>query len=113
MSQDVEVGPIWNQRHAKEVARKYERVYPGWEWTGAWRTVVEGQMSVINVRPKTSHDVLVWNQEDSGEYEVEVEEEIIEEIVEEYYEEEEEERPRNKKTNVRYLRIVKSITNSC
>ena len=84
MSQDVEVGPIWNQRHSKEVARKYERAYPGWEWTGAWRTVVEGQMSVIDVRPKTSHDVLVWNQEDSGEYEVEVEEEIIEEIVEEY-----------------------------
>ena len=62
-------------------------------------------MSVINVRPKTSHDVLVWNQADSGEYEVEVEEEIIEEIVEECYEEEEEERPRKKKTNVRYLHI--------
>ena len=47
---DVEVGPIRNQRHAEEVALQYVLTHPGSEWTGQWRTTQPGVMSVIGIR---------------------------------------------------------------
>ena len=72
---EVEVGPIWNQRHAEEVAAEYIQNHPDFEWTGHWNTTRPGQMSVIFVQPRINraneaieddtHDVEVgpiWNQ---------------------------------------------------
>ena len=50
MSKDVEVGPIYNQKQAEEKADKFEREHPEWTWTGHWKTIIQGKMSVINVR---------------------------------------------------------------
>jgi len=47
---DVEVGPIWNQAHAEEVAANYLRSHPGTKWTGHWRTTKMGVMSVIQIQ---------------------------------------------------------------
>merc|ERR1711874_568964 len=46
-AQNVEVGPIWNQRHAEEKAAEYVRNHPEFQWTGHWWTTEPGMMSVI------------------------------------------------------------------
>lgn len=45
----VEVGPIWDNNHAKTVAEDWLGKNPGHTWKGDWRTTVEGQQSVIEV----------------------------------------------------------------
>ena len=77
---EVEVGPIWNQRHAEEVAAEYIQNHPEYEWTGHWNTTRPGQMSVIFIQPRSdpasevlqndAHDVEVgpiWNQAHASE----------------------------------------------
>ena len=49
-TQNVEVGPIRNQRHALQVAEDYVRTHPEFEWTGHWNTTIPGVMSVIQIR---------------------------------------------------------------
>lgn len=49
MPWDVEVGPIWNQQHAVQVAHKYIDENHQYAWTGQWKSTVPGKMSVINV----------------------------------------------------------------
>ena len=46
----VEVGPIYNQKNAEEVAEKYIAEHKGCKWTGKWFTTVPNKMSVIEVR---------------------------------------------------------------
>eukprot|EP00092_Neocalanus_flemingeri_P065895 GFUD01080198.1.p1 GENE.GFUD01080198.1~~GFUD01080198.1.p1 ORF type:complete len:349 (-),score=71.15 GFUD01080198.1:44-1003(-) len=48
--QDVEVGPIWNQSHAAQVALKYTQNHAEYEWTGQWNTTKAGKMSTIQIR---------------------------------------------------------------
>lgn len=47
---NVEVGPIWNNDHAREVAQQYEREHPDLRWTGHWNTTIPCRMSVIKVQ---------------------------------------------------------------
>ena len=72
--QNVEVGPIWNQRHAEEKAAEYIRNHPGYQWTGHWNTTRPGVMSTIQIRRRnTQHPVVrtlenvevgpIWNQQ--------------------------------------------------
>ena len=49
---DVEVGPIWNQSHAEEVADMYIFANPHLQWTKEWRTTVWNKMSTITVRER-------------------------------------------------------------
>lgn len=46
---DIEVGPIWNQADAETKCRIKGRDMRG-EWTGQWRTTVQGRMSVCEIR---------------------------------------------------------------
>merc|ERR1719244_2498243 len=46
----VEVGLIWNEQHAKQVAAEYVQKNPQFMWTGQWNTT--GQISVIYVKPR-------------------------------------------------------------
>ncbi len=48
-TRDVNAGPIWNQQDAR---RKCPAVAAsqGGEWTGQWRTTVQGKMSVCEIR---------------------------------------------------------------
>ena len=73
-AQNVEVGPIWNQRHAEEKAAEYVRNHPGYQWTGHWNTTRPGLMSTIQVRRRNiRHPVArtvenvevgpIWNQQ--------------------------------------------------
>jgi len=55
--QDVEVGPIWNQSHAEEVAAEYIQSHPDFEWTGQWETTRPGEMSTIQIRRREQLDV--------------------------------------------------------
>eukprot|EP00092_Neocalanus_flemingeri_P065894 GFUD01080197.1.p1 GENE.GFUD01080197.1~~GFUD01080197.1.p1 ORF type:complete len:238 (-),score=48.14 GFUD01080197.1:61-774(-) len=48
--QNVEVGPIWNQSHAAQVALKYTQNHAQYEWTGQWNTTKAGKMSTIQIR---------------------------------------------------------------
>lgn len=48
-TRDVEVGPIWNQRDAENKCRAKADELRG-EWTGQWRTTVQGRMSVCEIR---------------------------------------------------------------
>jgi len=65
--QYVEVGPIWNQQHAEQVAADYVRNHPECEWTGHWNTTRPGAMSVLQVRRSEETDVdvgdFVWVQQ--------------------------------------------------
>ena len=45
----VDVGPIWNNDHAQEVATDWINKNPGWEFRGEWRTTQAGVMSQIDV----------------------------------------------------------------
>lgn len=45
----IEVGPIWNQRDAEMKCRTKALELRG-EWTGQWRTTVQGRMSVCEIR---------------------------------------------------------------
>ena len=45
---NIPAGPIWNQDDAKEKAPKVAAAHQG-KWTGEWNTVVESEMSVIQV----------------------------------------------------------------
>lgn len=47
--ENVEVGPIWNQSDAEGKCRRKAREL-GAEWTGQWRTTVQGRMSVCEIR---------------------------------------------------------------
>lgn len=49
VSRDVEVGPIWNQTDAETKCRN-RAADTGGEWTGQWRTTVQGRMSVCEIR---------------------------------------------------------------
>ncbi|NYT40466.1 hypothetical protein HZY97_06840 [Sphingomonas sp. R-74633] len=46
---DIEVGPIWNQSDAERKCRDKARDMRG-EWTGNWRTTVQGRMSTCSIR---------------------------------------------------------------
>lgn len=48
----VDVGPIWNNDHAQEVANDWLNKNPGWEYRGEWRTTQPGVMSQIDVYTK-------------------------------------------------------------
>ena len=45
----IEVGPIWNQRDAETKCSAKAREVRA-EWTGQWRTTVQGRMSVCELR---------------------------------------------------------------
>ena len=45
----VDVGPIWNNDHANEVAGDWIGKNPGWEFRGEWRSTQAGVMSQIDV----------------------------------------------------------------
>jgi len=45
---NIPAGPIWNNDDAKEKAPKVAAAHQG-TWTGQWNTVVESQMSVVEV----------------------------------------------------------------
>jgi hypothetical protein len=45
----VEVGPIWGQEHALQVAEQYLLAHPGHSWTAHWWTTVPGEMSVLQI----------------------------------------------------------------
>lgn len=45
----IEVGPIWNQSDAEMKCRNKAREMRG-EWTGQWRTTIQGRMSVCEIR---------------------------------------------------------------
>ena len=71
---DVEVGPIWNQSHAEEVADMYIFAHPHLQWTREWRTTVWNKMSTITVKERidkySPFDVSVgplWNQQHAEE----------------------------------------------
>ena len=49
----VEVGCIWNDDHAKQVAQDWLSKNPGYVWKGEYRTTVPGVMSVLDVYSKT------------------------------------------------------------
>lgn len=49
VTRDIEVGPIWNQRDAEGKCRNKAVEMRG-EWTGQWRTTVQGRMSVCEIR---------------------------------------------------------------
>ena len=51
VTQDFEVGPIWNDEDAPGKADAWLRKNPGWAWTGNWHTTIPGEMSVIQVVP--------------------------------------------------------------
>ena len=53
-TQDVEVGPIWSQSHAEEVASNYIQNHPDYEWTGQWNTIRSGEMSTIELKRRES-----------------------------------------------------------
>lgn len=55
----VEVGPLWNTNHAKQVGAQYLAANPGHKWDGSWWTTVQGSMSVLQVQmPKgSSHNL--------------------------------------------------------
>lgn len=73
----VEVGPIWNHADAKKKANAYLKRHPWVEWTGHWTTTVPNEMSVIEIRNRTSltgfvrgenRDVEmgpIWNHQDA------------------------------------------------
>lgn len=46
--ENVEAGPIWNNRHARRVCPRVAESVGG-RWTGHWRTTIRGRMSVCNV----------------------------------------------------------------
>jgi hypothetical protein len=48
-TREVEVGPIFNNDHAKQKADEWLAHNPGWRFTGEWNTTIPGQMSVIKV----------------------------------------------------------------
>eukprot|EP00092_Neocalanus_flemingeri_P033631 GFUD01036561.1.p1 GENE.GFUD01036561.1~~GFUD01036561.1.p1 ORF type:complete len:376 (-),score=91.39 GFUD01036561.1:260-1387(-) len=50
--QDVEVGPIRDQRHAEVVAAEYIQNHPEYEWTGQWNATQPGGVSTIQIRRK-------------------------------------------------------------
>ena len=71
-TQDVEVGPLQNQRHAEQVAADYVRNHPECEWTGHWNTTRPGVMSVIQIRrhvetPEIDVGEFVWVQQPNPE----------------------------------------------
>lgn len=45
---DIPAGPIWNQADAQEKGPAVAAAHQG-KWTGQWNTVVESQMSVVQV----------------------------------------------------------------
>jgi len=45
---DIPAGPLWNDEDAKEKAPKVAAAHQG-KWTGQWNTVVENEMSVVQV----------------------------------------------------------------
>jgi len=45
---NIPAGPLWNDQDAKEKAPKIAAAHQG-KWTGQWNTVVESQMSVVEV----------------------------------------------------------------
>ena len=55
----VEVGPIFNNDHAKQKADEWIAHNPGWTWSGQWNTTVPGVMSVIEVT-KQQHTNKKW-----------------------------------------------------
>ncbi|CAM9538208.1 unnamed protein product [Ectocarpus sp. 12 AP-2014] len=73
----VEVGPIWNHADANKKANAYLERHPWVEWTGHWTTTVPNEMSVIEIRNRTSltgfvrgenRDVEmgpIWNHQDA------------------------------------------------
>lgn len=45
---NIPAGPIWNDEDAKEKAPKVAAAHQG-TWTGVWKTLVENEMSVVEV----------------------------------------------------------------
>lgn len=52
---NIPAGPIWNQDDAKVKAPKVAAAHQG-KWTGEWNTVVESEMSVIQVEMEVKSD---------------------------------------------------------
>ncbi|MEM9685341.1 MAG: mannan-binding lectin [Bacteroidota bacterium] len=46
---NIPAGPLWNNEDAKEKAPKVAAAHQG-KWTGQWNTVVESEMSVIEIK---------------------------------------------------------------
>ena len=46
---DVLAGPIWSNDEAQEIGKTIAASYEA-EFTGQWRTIKEGKMSVIQLR---------------------------------------------------------------
>ncbi len=68
---EVEVGPIWSQRHAeRRCTDKAGEI--GADWTGQWRTVRPGQMSVCQMRRRAQGGGSPggWNPRDGGDVDV-------------------------------------------
>jgi len=45
---DIPAGPLWSDKEAQEIGPKIAAAHQG-KFTGQWRTVVEGKMSVVEV----------------------------------------------------------------
>ncbi|GLB53049.1 hypothetical protein NBRC110019_20890 [Neptunitalea chrysea] len=52
---NIPAGPIWNQEDANVKAPKVAAAHEG-KWTGQWNTVVDSQMSVIEVELPVKQD---------------------------------------------------------
>ncbi len=75
---DIPAGPLWSNDEAQDVGPKVAAAHQG-KFTGQWNTVVEGQMSVVNVELNVSNsgsnefttDVLagpLWSDADAKKY---------------------------------------------
>ncbi|MFK4878216.1 mannan-binding protein [Lactococcus petauri] len=72
---DIPAGPIWNQKDAELKGPIIAAAHLG-RWTGHWKTVIPGKMSVVNIEfdiNKTGKNTIVvdvvagpiWNEEDA------------------------------------------------
>jgi len=55
----LEVGPIWSQAHAEQVAQEYLDTHPGHTWSHHWWTTVPDKMSVLQITMPTADAELV------------------------------------------------------
>ena len=49
----ISAGPLWDNNHAQEVAPQIAAAHGG-QFTGEWDTVVEGEMSVVEIELSTA-----------------------------------------------------------
>ena len=51
---EVEVGNIWNNDHARQIAHQYMKQHPEVDWTGQWKSVTLGKQAIIQVSDDNS-----------------------------------------------------------